>query len=657
MKISIHKAIPALLLSALLLSAAPLSAAPIRVTITKKDENLITGWVTKGDDKSLYVTTNPKAPGSPLPWSQIANVVWEDPADWKEGLKLWTRRDYAAGAKVFGDLAKAYEGVNQLQDSIGAKAKYYQGECLRRSGRYAELMDVYDEVKRVNLSEAYQRQILLFNYWGHVGKKLWPQLSSVINKRFVVPESEVPDYTIPPTVMPLKGIEAGLQIQIALSQSLFRRAPEAKAIAAREKRLRERLPTGEEAADDTTEQDAPEKIAMLEQCRTLLHRFLTLYPEDPLTDDAAFSEANVFFALKDYANVVKHASRSAERHPDSKLKSSFEYMAALGHFWQRHYDEALASATSVANGDSKDRDYARYITAQIYHATGKPAEAMDWYEKVRTLYPDAADAIDYFQEKKISMGEVTTLKPGEPVEIELDYRNIKEAALEIYKVDLMKLYLREKNLSNITAVDLAGIDPEGSLNIPLGDGKDFADKNKKATLPIKEEGAYLVICRGDNLYTSGLILITPLKLEIQETPDEGEVRVNVRDLTDGGNFIPEVLVKVVGTNNDKFFSGLTDLRGVYQADGVNGQATVLAKSDGGKYAFYRGTNIHGMAQATTTPAEDQSNKPAKSKKQLEKSDYLGNILEANEEVQKSNVDNWDAKRRGDNKGVEVKKAY
>ena len=125
------------------------------------------------------------------------------------------------------------------------------------------------------------------------------------------------------------------------------------------------------------------------------------------------------------------------------------------------------------------------------------------------------------------------------IKIKIDYRNIKEAALEIYKVDLMKLYLREKNLSNITAVDLAGIDPESSMKIPLGDGADFADKIKKAKLPIKEEGAYLVICRGDDLFTSGLVLITPLKLEIQEDA-AGSVRVTVRDTTAGEKYVPEM---------------------------------------------------------------------------------------------------------------------
>ena len=50
----------------------------------------------------------------------------------------------------------------------------------------------------------------------------------------------------------------------------------------------------------------------------------------PLADDAAFSEVNVFFALKDYGKVVARAELGTARHPKSNLKTSFEYMAALG---------------------------------------------------------------------------------------------------------------------------------------------------------------------------------------------------------------------------------------------------------------------------------------------------------------------------------------
>ena len=444
----------------------------------------------------------------------------------------------------------------------------------------------------------------------------------------------------------------------ALSQSLFEKAPEARAIAARERRMREHRDTAADIHLAPADREEPEKIAMLKDSARLLRRFLTLYPTDPLADDAAFSEVNVAFSLKDYPEVVARAELGAQRHPESNFKSSFEYMAALGHFWQRHYADALESAVAVAEGESKDRDYARYITAQIYHATGKPGEAMSWYDKVRELYPDAARAITYFEEKKIAVEEVTTVRPGEAVELTIDYRNIREAALQVYEVDLLKLYLREKNLADIAKIDLAGIDPAAEVRVPLGDGTDFADMSRTVKLDLKEEGAFLVICRGDDLFTSGLVLITPLKLEIQEE-GAGSVRVNVRDTTAREGYVPEVLVKVVGTNNDVFMSGHTDLRGIFEADGIVGTATVLARAGDRQFAFYRGTTILGSPPtpepAGATPQPDQA-PAAKGKMQLDKSDYLDNVNRSNRDIQQKNWGAWDKLRRGNNDGVEVRQA-
>ena len=50
------------------------------------------------------------------------------------------------------------------------------------------------------------------------------------------------------------------------------------------------------------------------------------------------------------------------------------------------------------------------------------------------------------------------------------------------------------------------------------------------SLDLEGEGAYLVICRGDDLFSSGLVLITPLDIEVQEDAVSGRVRVNVRDV-------------------------------------------------------------------------------------------------------------------------------
>src|SRR5437773_5649280 len=68
-----------------------------------------------------------------------------------------------------------------------------------------------------------------------------------------------------------------------------------------------------------------------------------------------------------------------------------------------------------------------------------------------TLFPYTtlfrSEAIDYFRQKRIGLEEVSTFLPGKPVELELKYRNIPEASVQVYRVDPMKLYLREKNRS------------------------------------------------------------------------------------------------------------------------------------------------------------------------------------------------------------------
>lgn len=432
----------------------------------------------------------------------------------------------------------------------------------------------------------------------------------------------------------------------AISQQLYQKAPKAAEIAKEEQRRKQ-------ARGEKVDQENPlTRIDLLKRSLRFLNDFLTQYPDDPLADDAAFSMANAFLALKDYETVVKSAEGFQQRYPESSFVSSFQYMAALGHFWQLHYEEALASAAPVTDGESKDRDYARYITAQIHHAQGTPGKAIEWYEKVKALYPDAKQAIDYFEEEKIGLQEVSTFKPGEKVIVDLKHRNIKEAYLQIYKVDLMKLYLREKNLKNITKVHLAGIEPESELTIQLGDGQDYRDRESKAELPLVEEGAYLVICRGDNLFTSGMVLVTPLKLEIQETPTAGAVRVNVRDSAKG-TYRPNVHVKAIGSSDNEFKSGDSDLRGVFVAEGLNGAATVIAKQDG-LYAFYRGTTPLG------NPGQKPNAAPQPGQKlqiqQLEKGDYLLNLDAGNGFIQTDNIGNWDKLRRGKGgKGVEVQK--
>ncbi len=80
------------------------------------------------------------------------------------------------------------------------------------------------------------------------------------------------------------------------------------------------------------------------------------------------------------------------------------------------------------------------------------------------------------------------------------------------------------------------------------------------------------------------------------------MRATVRD-TVKDNYVNAVHVKVIGTRNDDFVSGETDLRGIFVADGINGQSMVIAEADGGRYAFFRGSQDLGEPPAPAQQAE------------------------------------------------------
>jgi hypothetical protein len=200
-------------------------------------------------------------------------------------------------------------------------------------------------------------------------------------------------------------------------------------------------------------------------------------------------------------------------------------------------------------------------------------------------------------------------------------------------------------------VQLAGIKPESEITVKLGDGKDYVEKERALPLELKDEAAYLVICRGDDLFTSGMVLITPLKIEMQEEAASGRVRANVLDTVKGG-YRPGVHVKAIGSADSDFRSGETDLRGIYVADNLRGKATVIAREGDSRYAFFRGSAWLG-APENTSPQPQQ---PATEGKDAV--DYKGNLYQKNDEIQHDNNRNWNMQRRqAPQKGVQIQKAY
>ena len=180
--------------------------------------------------------------------------------------------------------------------------------------------------------------------------------------------------------------------------------------------------------------------------------------------------------------------------------------------------ETIAKATyKDADGverPSPNKWQALYILGQIYDARRRPEQAVAYYRRVADRFTDAAEAVQTLTRKELELPEVTVVRPparpavaaarARPVDgglrlaatpadedepsrrgvdrrdrrpVVLTYRNIAEADVKVYPVDLMRLYLTRRNLDGIAGIDLAGITPLFETTVPLDGGLAYDDQD------------------------------------------------------------------------------------------------------------------------------------------------------------------------------------
>ena len=388
---------------------------------------------------------------------------------------------------------------------------------------------------------------------------------------------------------------------------------------------------------------------LLSQSIRMIEVFLACSPRNPVADEASLALVGAYIELEDFKSVDKHSARFAKLYPKSSFFDSFQYADALANFHLGQYDRAVEVAQAIANATYKDaagadqpspnKWQAVYILGQIYDARRQPGKALEYYKQVADRFGDAAGAIHAYTRKDLKVPEVSIVRlsggpavadrpagenpgrgfrvidvvgaaarPPEPPAkpgIGLDFRNIAQVDVKVYPVDLMQLYLTRRNLNGISGIDLAGITPLVEKAVTLGSGADYDDQSRIIELPLAKEGAYLAMIRGESLYASGIVLVSPLEIETLEDPAGGRVRITLRDARTK-NLLPKVQVKVIGSDNPMFISGATDLRGVFVAEGVRGMVTAVARKGDLEYAFYRGSTYLGQRESTGKVAETQN---------------------------------------------------
>ncbi|MCC7061405.1 MAG: tetratricopeptide repeat protein [Planctomycetes bacterium] len=351
-----------------------------------------------------------------------------------------------------------------------------------------------------------------------------------------------------------------------------------------------------------------------------LREFLVLHPEDPMAEEVSFAWATTHVEDGDLKSALAVSEAALLRYPGSTFTDELLYTQGYAQFALGQHDQAFAVLRRVADeqfplpgggmGASESQWHAVYLQGQIHHARGESALALQAYEKVAERFADAGEARDYFQQKVLSLPEVATFALKEAPELQVSFRNVDKVSVQVFRVDLMRLYLMERSLQDIRGIQLHGIKPQLSFEVELGTGRDYRTVEKKVPLSLPAPGAYLVVLRGGDRLASGMVLRTDLRIEAQEQFDVGRIRVNCKQ---GEACLADALVKVSAQGDSEVRSGRTDLRGLFVADNLIGPSTVIVQK-GDEYAFYRGTGVHqaGRYQPAPVPVpENAAPKPGK----------------------------------------------
>lgn len=390
-----------------------------------------------------------------------------------------------------------------------------------------------------------------------------------------------------------------------------------------------------------------------------LRRFLALNPGSPLSADAALNLVSAYFDLEDHKASSSLCLEMAPLHKEPVYMDAFRYSGAVSSWYLGQDDLALVELEAIskaeytnANGGtmaSPNQDLAKYIMAQIYHARKDVKPAIRYYTEVEQQYPDAALALGSMLDQELNIEEeVLRVHPGEPVEFTLTHRNVDRVEMLVYPVDLMTLYLREKDLSRVTQVNLAGVSPKFRGTLELSDDATLRSGELETSLPLTEPGAYLVILRGGSLHASSLVLISDIELDVDEFTN-GQVRVQVSSNA-SDSFLKGVDVRVLGSDDGRFTIGKTDLRGLFSAESVQGKATIIARMGHNHYAFHRGTQNLSEDRRKNKDMPVQTANP-------DQAFFFSNVSRFNGGIIQDRQINLDQEIQADRKGVQVQKVY
>lgn len=161
---------------------------------------------------------------------------------------------------------------------------------------------------------------------------------------------------------------------------------------------------------------------LLHQASRLTEVFLAESPDNPLADEAGLALVGNAFELGDHAGMVRVAEQFERLHPQSALRDSFRYSAALGQCYLGQLDRAIALARRITEpgaarpeGESSETtgvtEQAVALLGRIHEARLEPVEALAYYRRIADRVSDAADAVEALTSRSLSVPEISVVRP------------------------------------------------------------------------------------------------------------------------------------------------------------------------------------------------------------------------------------------------------
>ena len=262
-------------------------------------------------------------------------------------------------------------------------------------------------------------------------------------------------------------------------------------------------------------------------------------PKNPLADEASLALVGDFLELEDFESVVRLAARFAGLYPKSTFLDSFQYTEALGQFHLGQYDRAIEVAEAIARATYKDANgvdqpspnkwQAIYILGQIYDARRQPGQG-------RRVLQAGRRPLHRRRRRRQGpdpQGPEAPRGLGRPARARGRRRpaggSVADGAPKVADAGgraRLPEHRRGRREGLPGRPDAALPDPaeprRDRRDRPGGDhaaGRDDGQARRRrrlrrqgpgrSTSRSTKEGAYLVMVRGENLYASGIVLVTP----------------------------------------------------------------------------------------------------------------------------------------------------